>query len=244
MNDLIGLVKEFLILNKTFKSLKMNKFELELMTLLNKHSMENDSDTSDFILSKYLLSCLNAFNIAVNERENWFGRGKEAQQIKLEESQKPCPNCKEIVEICECMRNKCMDCGKPVGNITFSVCDDCWNENSRNRKVKKIEEAFDTIQHKLRTEHYFIRNDKENRDRLYAYTQLILNHMNFYSKFGECYKIRCDETNNPSEIVDRKQIVCTINYFDEELYVEVSKLIVLDLYEPKEFLNKKCNCRE
>ena len=221
---------------------KTSQFELELMTLFNKYSMENDSDTSDFILSKYLLSCLNAFNIAVNERENWYGRGKEAQKIKSEELKKPCPNCKETVEICECMRNECMDCGKPVGNITFSVCDKCWDEERKEKKreerIRKIEEAFDTVLYKLSTEHYFIRNDKENRDRLYAYTQLILNHMNFYSKFGECYKIRCDETNNPSEIVDRKQIVCTINYFDEELYVEVSKLIVLDLYEPKEFLNK------
>ena len=244
MNDLIGLVKEFLILNKTFKSLKMNKFELELMTLLNKHSMENDSDTSDFILSKYLLSCLNAFNIAVNERENWFGRGKEAQQIKLEESQKPCPNCKEIVEICECMRNKCMDCGKPVGNITFSVCDDCWNENSRNRKVKKIEEAFDTIQHKLRTEHYFIRNDKENRNRLIAYIQFIMNHMNFDSEFGNCYKIKSDEENNPPNVVDDKQIVAMIYYANNDDIFRINKEIVLDLYEPKEFLNKKCNCRE
>lgn len=26
------------------------------------------------------------------------------------------------------MRNKCNTCGKPVGNITFSVCDECWDK--------------------------------------------------------------------------------------------------------------------
>ncbi len=40
---------------------------------------------------------------------------------------KPCPNCKETHEECACMRNKCHECGKPVGNITFTVCDDCWD---------------------------------------------------------------------------------------------------------------------
>lgn len=37
----------------------------------------------------------------------------------------PCPNCKETVEQCACMRNICKDCGEPVGNITFTICDDC-----------------------------------------------------------------------------------------------------------------------
>lgn len=41
----------------------------------------------------------------------------------------PCPNCKETKQPCACMRNLCCKCGKPVGNITFTVCDDCWNEN-------------------------------------------------------------------------------------------------------------------
>lgn len=40
----------------------------------------------------------------------------------------PCPNCKETVKECACMRNKCHRCGAPVGNITFSVCDECWDK--------------------------------------------------------------------------------------------------------------------
>ena len=40
----------------------------------------------------------------------------------------PCPNCKETVNPCKCLRNICIRCGKPVGNITFTVCDACWDK--------------------------------------------------------------------------------------------------------------------
>lgn len=38
-----------------------------------------------------------------------------------------CCNCKEPLPDCACMRNVCVHCGAPVGNITFSVCDRCWD---------------------------------------------------------------------------------------------------------------------
>jgi predicted amidophosphoribosyltransferase len=38
-----------------------------------------------------------------------------------------CPNCKETIEQCACMHNICHKCGKPVGNITFTICDECWD---------------------------------------------------------------------------------------------------------------------
>jgi regulator of replication initiation timing len=40
-----------------------------------------------------------------------------------------CSNCKETKDPCACMRNPCIKCGKPVGNITFTVCDECWDTN-------------------------------------------------------------------------------------------------------------------
>ena len=40
----------------------------------------------------------------------------------------PCPNCKETEEVCACLRNICLRCGGPVGNITFTYCDDCWDK--------------------------------------------------------------------------------------------------------------------
>lgn len=41
---------------------------------------------------------------------------------------KQCPNCKETKKNCACMRNKCITCKNPVGNITFTICDNCWDD--------------------------------------------------------------------------------------------------------------------
>lgn len=49
-------------------------FTRELAALLNKHSVENISNTPDFILADYLVGCLNAFNKASVRREQWFGQ--------------------------------------------------------------------------------------------------------------------------------------------------------------------------
>ena len=49
----------------------MSKFTEELERLINKHSKENDSDTPDFILAKYLVDCLRNLNKATSARENW-----------------------------------------------------------------------------------------------------------------------------------------------------------------------------
>jgi hypothetical protein len=45
----------------------------ELTTLLNSFSRENESNTPDFILANFMLSCLVAFEKASNQRENWYG---------------------------------------------------------------------------------------------------------------------------------------------------------------------------
>lgn len=43
-------------------------FAKELEILINKHSLENDSNTPDFLLAEYLCSCLDAFNLATKKR--------------------------------------------------------------------------------------------------------------------------------------------------------------------------------
>lgn len=45
----------------------------ELRALINRYSQENNSNTPDFILATYLQSCLNAFDEAVNRRNEWYG---------------------------------------------------------------------------------------------------------------------------------------------------------------------------
>lgn len=49
-------------------------FESELRALINKYSLEGDSNTPDFILASFLSNVLTDWNHAVNAREKWFGR--------------------------------------------------------------------------------------------------------------------------------------------------------------------------
>ena len=49
-------------------------FREDLEKLINRHSMENGSNTPDFILAEYLISCLQAFDFASRAREEWYGK--------------------------------------------------------------------------------------------------------------------------------------------------------------------------
>ena len=46
----------------------------ELEGLINKYSIENRSNTPDFILARYMCLCLETFEKASLEREKWFGK--------------------------------------------------------------------------------------------------------------------------------------------------------------------------
>lgn len=67
----MGLIK-MVIDEKTRKNLEL--FEKNLTHLINTHSIENLSNTPDFILSRYLMECLRNFNIATNDRSAWYKR--------------------------------------------------------------------------------------------------------------------------------------------------------------------------
>lgn len=51
-----------------------NDLEHAIASALNRFSAENDSDTPDWILAQYLLGCLAAWNLGVQQRETWYGR--------------------------------------------------------------------------------------------------------------------------------------------------------------------------
>ena len=50
------------------------EFEQELTALVNRYSMEGESNTPDFILAQYITNSLRAYNRAVQQRETWYGR--------------------------------------------------------------------------------------------------------------------------------------------------------------------------
>ena len=60
------------------------QFEKELSRLINEYSKENDSDTPDFILARYLNAALDNFNAAVKDREQWYGRQKHLSDLPVD----------------------------------------------------------------------------------------------------------------------------------------------------------------
>ncbi len=47
--------------------------ETKLKGLINSESRENDSNTPDFLLAEFMMKCLDAFELASNRREVWYG---------------------------------------------------------------------------------------------------------------------------------------------------------------------------
>lgn len=48
-------------------------FGKELERLINKYSIENESNTPDYILAQYLRGCLDAYSSAITQRDRWYG---------------------------------------------------------------------------------------------------------------------------------------------------------------------------
>jgi len=58
-------------------------FKKELEHLINRHSVENESDTPDFILAEYIRRCLDAWNFCIVQRDTWWGTGKPWVKRKI-----------------------------------------------------------------------------------------------------------------------------------------------------------------
>ena len=50
----------------------MTDFYDELRKLINRFSKENESNSPDYILARYMLDCLSAYERAIKERDKWF----------------------------------------------------------------------------------------------------------------------------------------------------------------------------
>ena len=67
----------------------MDKTQLEtkLKGLINSESRENDSNTPDFLLAEFMVGCLDAFELASNSREVWYGVELEPGKANLSASE-------------------------------------------------------------------------------------------------------------------------------------------------------------
>jgi hypothetical protein len=64
----------------------------DLKILINRYSIENDSDTPDYILAKYIANCLYSFRIATKDRDAWHGNKSMDEKLGLD---KPLENIKK-----------------------------------------------------------------------------------------------------------------------------------------------------
>lgn len=49
-------------------------FEEALENLINQYSIENASDTPDYILARYITQCLDAYCVAMRSRDKYYKR--------------------------------------------------------------------------------------------------------------------------------------------------------------------------
>ncbi len=66
----------------------MDEFRTKLASLLNECSMENGSDTPDFILADYLTKCLRVFDETMSQRAAWYGDPQNVPQPTAAQSGK------------------------------------------------------------------------------------------------------------------------------------------------------------
>jgi len=58
-------------------------FEKDLTDLINRHSIENGSNTPDFIISKFLVGCLVSFNSSCKKRDEMSSNNKPKTDVIL-----------------------------------------------------------------------------------------------------------------------------------------------------------------
>ena len=51
---------------------KYENFVRDIAAVCNRYSIENNSNTPDFMLAAFMTGCLNVYENTVNDRKNWF----------------------------------------------------------------------------------------------------------------------------------------------------------------------------
>ena len=63
---------------------KHRGFQEKLRSLINEYSMEEHSNTPDFILAEYLNICLQAFGLAMAKRDRWYAAPTKAAEQSVQ----------------------------------------------------------------------------------------------------------------------------------------------------------------
>lgn len=67
-------------IDKTTTYQKREEIVKAFAEIINKHSLENDSNTPDFILAEYLWDCLMSANILIGARSVWYNTDNKIEK--------------------------------------------------------------------------------------------------------------------------------------------------------------------
>jgi hypothetical protein len=93
---------------------QLAEFEEELQKLVNRFSIENGSNTPDFVLAGFLVYALHAFDHAVQKRDNWYG-------IDPRPGGDSPPDEFKVVKCCQCQQPHAM----PLTFTGSVLCEGC-----------------------------------------------------------------------------------------------------------------------
>lgn len=65
----------------------IDNFKKDLETLINKYNIESGSDTPDFVLTEYIVNCINSFNSIIRNRDKWYDFNPHKKNI-IDESER------------------------------------------------------------------------------------------------------------------------------------------------------------
>jgi len=83
-NPVVRILNHMNTKEKCMISIDISDFEKELTMLINSYSIENQSNTPDFLLAQFIIGCLNAYKVAVNNRDLWYGFNPWPNQMEGE----------------------------------------------------------------------------------------------------------------------------------------------------------------
>jgi hypothetical protein len=125
----------------------MANFKKELENLINKHSVENGSNTPDYILAEYLVGCLQNFSNIMLRREHFFGRELQKEfvdeKIFIESPPKACKPDKTPNELAQnfiveaAVRNFNNKIYKPLAENTPVTAEQLLEDSDLSYKVYK-----------------------------------------------------------------------------------------------------------
>jgi len=179
-----------------------SEFEKELEDLINKHSMENGSNTPDFILAQYLKGCLDNFNIIIQARESWYGRGVIETDIPYDYDGTGVPPPQNPITTSSETNNWLI-------NPTKNTASEQNNYLLSHEIGEKINEIYNNLNKRL------LDNDSINTVTTRSVVKHNLKQELVGKEFTYPIKIKCDEENNSPEVLEGNILIAKLMWKDD-----------------------------